>query len=487
MKIQPSLQSKPGSLFADRYQILSVIGEGAMGKVFLVKDLQKNASLALKMMRNQKWVSESKTKRFLRESQILCKLKHPNIINIHDFGKYKDTYYFTMDFINGVTLDQYIKQENPSFQKRVTILISVLEGLWFSHQKGIIHRDLKPDNILIDSQGLVIITDFGISRDNDESLTKLTKTGDILGTPKYMSPEQVRGEKVTIKSDLYTAGTILYELLAERLPFEGNLNTLMWKISHEKPVPLHCIDKNISRKLSFICAKSMRKDDLNRYENTEEMANDLKSYLRGDKIKIDAFNWLEIVPLLKKHLSLLFTVFLIVVFAVVYTKKNTYIKKTALNVIYQKYRNKSNKAIPRKDLKGILWLLTHHWSRCQKCSQNLKKHNIIVTDPHPFWERYSPQVTWETIACAVENPLRFNEKNQAQLLNDLRIGAIKFRPYEHIHILHEEFTMHKEKCQECTNLIKKENLYERGIPQWQLYPGYTLKKVLDCLLNKTRK
>ena len=290
-------QTSVPKMFANKYQIVSVLGTGAMGKVFEAIQVGKNQRFAIKVIHKNKEGSQEIVKRFYRESELLAKLNHPNIINIHEHGEFQGQPYFVMDLVKGTTFTQIIQQPNYPLRRKLILLTQVLEAVHSAHVEGIIHRDLKPENIMVTDNGKALVMDFGIARDQGDShSTKLTKTGMLVGTPLYMSPEQINGEKITAKSDIYTLGVIMYQVITGKVPFEGNLSKIMWQIAHSDPVHPREISDNIPKNLAAICLKAMVKEQEERYSTARAMANDIKRYLKGQKISIkhsfDAKKWI---------------------------------------------------------------------------------------------------------------------------------------------------------------------------------------------------
>jgi serine/threonine protein kinase len=261
-----------------RYEVMSELGKGAMGVVYLARDPVIGRLVALKTIRPSpagQDDSESREfrERFLREAQTAGVLSHPNIVTIHDVGEDPDTRtsFIAMEYIEGKNLKTLLLEKTPfSFDQVADIVGQVAEALDYAHRKGIIHRDIKPANIVITTDGKVKITDFGIAK---VASSNLTTTGQFLGTPNYMSPEQVSGAPVDGRSDIFSLGVVLYELLTRRKPFQGeNLTTISYKIVHEPFVPPAEIQQGIPPEFNGIVAKAMAKDPWNRYQRGKDFA-----------------------------------------------------------------------------------------------------------------------------------------------------------------------------------------------------------------------
>ena len=261
-----------------RFEILSELGKGAMGVVYLAKDPSIGRLVAIKTIRasgGDEDDSESREfrERFMREAQTAGILSHPNIVTIYDVGEDKDSgvSFIAMEYIEGKTIKALLVEMTQFAPDQISDIIGqVAEALDYAHRKGIIHRDIKPANIMITTDGKVKITDFGIAK---VASSNLTTTGQFLGTPNYMSPEQVTGASVDGRSDIFSLGVVLYEMLSRRKPFSGeNLTTISYKIVHENFTPLADISKNVPAEFDSILGKALSKDPWNRYQRGKDFA-----------------------------------------------------------------------------------------------------------------------------------------------------------------------------------------------------------------------
>jgi serine/threonine-protein kinase len=276
-----------GQVLADRYEILGVLGSGAMGTVYKAKHLLMKRTVAIKML-NQNTVSNAYAlKRFQKEAQAASQLNHPNILAVYDFGLTADGLpYLAMDFLEGTNLEAVLEAEGSLKPERaVPIFIQAAAALAHAHQKGVIHRDLKPSNLmLVDLDGnkdFVKVVDFGIAKimTQDEETTKnLTQTGDVFGSPLYMSPEQCRGQELDFRTDIYSLGCVMYKTLSGKAPLIGqDLMQCMYKQVNEAPAPFGdvCPELGIAEQLEAIVFKAMAKDVEGRWQSM----NDLKQAL----------------------------------------------------------------------------------------------------------------------------------------------------------------------------------------------------------------
>ncbi len=265
-----------------RYEVERELGKGAMGVVFLGRDPVIGRRVALKTIRaNGEDDSETRefTERFLREAQAAGTLSHPNIVTIHDVGEEVETgtSFIAMEYVEGKNLKQLLKDKvSFSYDRIAEIVISVADALDYAHRRGIVHRDVKPANIILTTDGTVKITDFGIAKMESSSLTA---TGQFLGTPNYMSPEQVTGEIVDGRSDLFSLGVVLYELLTKKKPFAGdNLTSISYKIVHEEYPPPQTYDATIPAEFNPILARALAKDPAARFQSGRDFVRALSEF-----------------------------------------------------------------------------------------------------------------------------------------------------------------------------------------------------------------
>ncbi|MBW1867329.1 MAG: serine/threonine protein kinase, partial [Deltaproteobacteria bacterium] len=204
-----------------RYEIIKELGRGAMGVVYQAHDPRIDRLVALKVLRPDRVTSQDFVQRFLKEAKAIGRLSHANIVTVYDVGQDHETIYIAMEFLEGRPLNEVVREKPPAVKDVINIGLQVAEALNYAHARGIVHRDIKPSNIILDDEGRIKITDFGIARIEDPEATQQTQAGEILGTPVYMSPEQVMGKTVDGRSDLYSLGIILYELTTGQRPFSG--------------------------------------------------------------------------------------------------------------------------------------------------------------------------------------------------------------------------------------------------------------------------
>jgi serine/threonine protein kinase len=264
-----------------RYEILKELGRGAMGTVFLGKDPRINREVAIKTLRYEEidpeQIDEVK-KRFFREAEAAGRLSHPNIVTIFDVGEDYEIAYMAMELLDGNDLAKYTRKESLLPQEEVIrVATCVASALDYAHANGIVHRDIKPANIMMLNNREIKVADFGIAR---VMATSKTQTGVVMGTPSYMSPEQIAGKKVDGRSDLFSLGVVLYELLAGEKPFNGDsIATLMYNITSSAPSSIREFSPDIPEKLVAILEKLLAKDVEARYQTGKEFADDLRTCL----------------------------------------------------------------------------------------------------------------------------------------------------------------------------------------------------------------
>lgn len=272
-----------GKRINDRYKVVSAIGGGGMANVFLAHDMILDRDVAVKVLRIDLADESNLIRRFQREAQSATSLVHPNIVSIYDVGEENDLHYIVMEYVEGMDLKQYINENHPiPFEKAVAIMLQIVSAVSVAHSAHIVHRDLKPQNILIDHDGVVKITDFGIAMALSE--TSITQTNSLLGSVHYLSPEQARGGMATQKSDIYSLGIVLYELLTGKVPHDGE-SAVSIAIKHLQASIPSIRDQNpqIPQSLENIVIRATAKDPFLRYQTAEEMEADLKTALDPER------------------------------------------------------------------------------------------------------------------------------------------------------------------------------------------------------------
>jgi len=278
--VTPSKHLEAGSIFARRYLILEELGKGGMGSVYKAFDKEVEEKIALKTIKSEIAADENVIQRFRNELKIARKISHKNVCRMFDLGREDDTYYIAMEYVSGEDLKSSVRRMGPlSTGKVLGFATEICEGLAEAHRLGIVHRDLKPQNIMIDRDGIARIMDFGIARSRD--LKGMTENGSTIGTPEYMSPEQVEGEDIDSRSDIYSMGVILYEMVTGRTPFEGKTPmSVAMKHVTEKPKEPKGLNVQISDDLSRVIMKCMEKDKVRRYQSALDLLYALKEIER---------------------------------------------------------------------------------------------------------------------------------------------------------------------------------------------------------------
>jgi eukaryotic-like serine/threonine-protein kinase len=264
------------TLVDSRYLILRRIGSGGMADVYCAEDTHLGRQVALKVLHRRFAQDQEFVERFRREASAAAGLQHPNVVGVFDRGRHDGTYYIAMEHLPGRTLKEIVTTEAPLEQARVVdIGMQILQAAGFAHRHGVIHRDFKPHNVIMDDNGAVKVTDFGIAR---AGASEMTETGSIMGTAQYLSPEQAQGHAVTAASDLYSIGVMLYEMLAGRLPFEGD-SAVSVALKHlsEPPPPISQFRPDVSPALESVVMAALAKDPAHRWQSADDFAEGLQA------------------------------------------------------------------------------------------------------------------------------------------------------------------------------------------------------------------
>ena len=291
----------PPSLADGRYRLGQLIGRGGMAEVHKAVDTRLGRTVAVKIMRSDLANDEVFLSRFRREAHSVALLNNPNIVSIYDSGEeiltddqgnHERVPYLVMEYVKGQTLRSILK-ENGALSQRDSeqVMLGMLSALDYSHHMGVIHRDIKPGNIMISEQGIVKVMDFGIARAMDDSAATMTQSQGVVGTAQYLSPEQARGESVDMRSDLYSAGCVLYEMLTGRPPFNGDSAVaIAYQHVTEVATPPSTIVPGLPKMWDSICAKAMAKDRQNRYATASAFKSDILAFMNGGTPVAAAFN-----------------------------------------------------------------------------------------------------------------------------------------------------------------------------------------------------
>ncbi len=280
--------SRDATVINDRYEVHKRVGRGGMADVFLARDRLLDRQVAIKVLFPEFAVDPNFVERFRREAQAAANLSHPNIVNVYDWGKYEGTYFIAMEYVHGRTLAEILKTNNRLTPKQgAEIASEVAAALGFAHEAGLAHRDIKPANILIGSSGQVKVADFGIARAmNSATESNLTQAGSVMGTASYFSPEQAQGAQPDPRSDLYSLGIVMYEMIAGKPPFTGeNAVSIAYKQVHDQPTPLNRVVEGVPRPFEAIIAKLLAKDPKLRYPSAHALRDDLRRFRNGEQVQ----------------------------------------------------------------------------------------------------------------------------------------------------------------------------------------------------------
>ncbi|MGH2969481.1 MAG: protein kinase domain-containing protein, partial [Solirubrobacteraceae bacterium] len=259
-----------------RYRVLDRLGSGGMADVYCAEDTQLGRRVALKLLYRRFAEDSEFVERFRREASSAAGLQHPNIVGIFDRGEWDGTYYIAMEFLDGQTLKQLVREHGAMPPELATdITFQVLRAARFAHKRGVVHRDIKPHNVILDGEGRAKVTDFGIAR---AGASDMTETGSIMGTAQYLSPEQAQGQPVSPRSDLYSIGVMLYELLTGRVPFDAeSAVTIALKHVSERPRPPSELNPAVPPALDAVVLRALEKDPARRFADADEFAAALEA------------------------------------------------------------------------------------------------------------------------------------------------------------------------------------------------------------------
>ncbi len=273
-----------GKRLTGRYELVKLIGSGGMANVYEAKDLLENKTVAVKLLKEEYLTNEEFVRRFRNESKVIAVLDHPNVVKVYDVNFTGAEQYIVMEFIDGITLRQYISHQGRlRWKDSVHFVTQILMALEHAHEHGVIHRDIKSQNIMLLRDGTIKVMDFGIARFARENIRSMDDRA--IGSVHYISPEQACGEESDEKSDLYSVGVILYEMLTGRVPFDGDTpEQVAMKHIHNRPVPIHDLAPDVPTGLCEIAEKAMQKDKNLRYRSAGEMLEAIERFKMNPNI-----------------------------------------------------------------------------------------------------------------------------------------------------------------------------------------------------------
>ena len=276
--LRPMQELHPGVALAEKYRIIEVLGRGGMGIVYKAEDMKLKRNVALKFLPPELIQNEEAKERFVIEAQSAAALSHPNICTIHEINEEEERSFIAMEYVEGKSLAEKIEEGPLEIEEALDISVQVAEGLQEAHKKGIIHRDIKSANIMVSDKGQAKIMDFGLAKVKGGTL--LTREGRTLGTVAYMSPEQARGGEIDHRSDIWSLGVVIYEMLSGQLPFKGDhVASILYSAAHDEPKRLKEIKPEIPSEVEQIIGRALKKKPESRYSSAAEMLKDLKAYL----------------------------------------------------------------------------------------------------------------------------------------------------------------------------------------------------------------
>jgi WD40 repeat protein/tRNA A-37 threonylcarbamoyl transferase component Bud32/tetratricopeptide (TPR) repeat protein len=269
-----------------KFELLEGVGSGAFGTVYKAHDRELDRIVAVKIPRLGRLPNQEEQERFLREARSVAQLRHPSIVSVYEVGQSDGTPYLVSEFVEGMTLADYLTGAKPSVRETARLVTEVAEALQYAHEQGVVHRDVKPSNIILGANREPHVMDFGLAR-RDAGEATMTTDGEVLGTPAYMSPEQAKGESHAVdgRADVYSLGVILYEMLTGELPFRGNVRMLLHQVLNDEPRPPRKLNDTIPRDMETMCLKAMGKETTRRYQSAGQLAEELRRFLNNEPIR----------------------------------------------------------------------------------------------------------------------------------------------------------------------------------------------------------
>ncbi len=365
------------------YELLEEIARGGMGIVYKARQVSLNRIVALKMILRGTFATEKDVARFRAEAESAANLDHPHIVPIHEVGEHEGHQYYTMKFVEGTSLSK-LPQSDP--HKEVEGIVPVIRAVHHAHQRGVLHRDLKPSNVLVDSQGTRFVTDFGLAKRLADADRSLTEPGQILGTPRYMAPEQAAGSKdLTVAADVYSLGVILYERLTGQTPFTGDdALALLRQVQESEPPRPSTIRTGLDRDLETVVLKCLNKEPNRRYSSCETLADDVDRWLRGEPITARPVGRLEKTWLWARRNPAIATAGGLAAAALVAVAVVSSVVAIQANALAKAERQRKEDAIAARD--SVEWALARSYLAPLNVELNGEGHDLFTNEANALWQ-----------------------------------------------------------------------------------------------------